>query len=130
VLKELESSLYKMIMAEGLVRKVYSLDLGLLPLNLQIALKEAAEVVITAILNRKEYKEVKKDIGYLFVTCDLRAADVIVNVDKRLNGGWYSILYFCKFNTDDELELWIAFDIDEDELGKYLDFHGYIHQIQ
>jgi hypothetical protein len=113
MLKKLESYL-----REILDRELYRVDPKLLPLDVQLVLKETVEAVATAVLNM--LKSAGDDIGALLATCDPRATEVEVSI-------WpesiiYYISYPCKFYMNDALKLNIALQVDRDELDESLVF--------
>jgi hypothetical protein len=117
-LEKLESHLYKIFMTEG--REIYEVDPGLLPLDLQAALKEAVEIVIATILSARYINLEWIPTGSLLITCDPRAVKIEIGVATRPGESIYNIYYSCKSHMDDELELHIWFQVDEDDPGKPL----------
>jgi hypothetical protein len=113
VLGKLESGLSKVLKVKD---RDYVVNAGLLPLELQVTLKEIVDATITAALNAK-LEETKEDIGSLLVTCDPRAVRVEVGVEVESRRAIH-IFYSCKSHADSERELWIWLQRDKDELGK------------
>jgi hypothetical protein len=115
--EKLESYLLKMIEDRGLRSTIRRVSPGLLPPDLQIALKKVLEAVAVADsnLNTNEYDGVRDFIGSLLVTCDPRPVRIEVGIEIQPSRRTrYTILYSCKSHKDDELEMWITFWVRED----------------
>jgi hypothetical protein len=128
-LKELELGLRELLRAEGLDRGFYNVKLELIPIELQMVLKEVAETVTTAILNKIHYVGSNEEpIGSLLATCDPRAFVVEITLKTKERDTSYRVFCSCKSHMHDDLELRIWLFSDEDMLGRYLSFRGYIHR--
>jgi hypothetical protein len=118
-LKELDSGLHKVLRDERKDQETYMVKPELLPLDLQMVLKEAIEAATTAGLYVKEYEGQRHLIGSLFVTCNPRATKVKVFVKWLPKDTTYFISYSCKSHVYNDLELTIDFEVDETWLGKF-----------
>jgi hypothetical protein len=118
VLEGMESDLSKIIGAEGEEQATYRAKPELLPLDLQMVLKEVVETAATAVLNAEYFKWIRNPIGSLLVACDPRAVEVEVSVEARPGRATYSIRYSCKSHVDNSLRLEIELDISRSLLSK------------
>jgi hypothetical protein len=117
MLKELELGLHEIFRVEGR-NLFYEVELELIPLGLQMMLKEVAEAIITAVLNTKYFKEAGDYIGSLLAACDPRATKVKVSLETSSRRGVYEIFYSCRSHMDSDLRLSVL--IAKDALGEYL----------
>jgi hypothetical protein len=120
--RKLKSSPRRILKAEGKDYEAYDIKLGLLPLNLQIALKKAVEAATTAALYIEKYKGVETYIGHLLATCIPRAteAKVYVEVETWRERTIYYIYYPCKSHEDYNFELGVEFEVDKDGIGRFV----------
>jgi hypothetical protein len=130
VLEKLESRLNEMLWAEGRGNETYRVKPELLPLGVQIALKKVVDAIVAVSLNAGEHRGIERYVGSLLVTCDPRAVEVRVEVDKWLSRTDYNIFYFCKSPVHDKHELWLTFRVHRDRVGKPLEFDIGIHQLR
>jgi hypothetical protein len=121
-LVKLGSHLHRMLRAEGGDVAGYNVDPRPLPLNLQIALKNALERVVTATLNIIQSKEIKEWIASFLTTCDPRVTELEVHVDTRQKETIYYIAYSCKSHIYDKLRMWVRLKKYRDKPGIYLEF--------
>jgi hypothetical protein len=120
-LKKLGSRLHRMLEAEGRKDATYKVNVESLPLELQMALIEAAWAATTVAMNMRQSKDVREWIAPLLTTCDPRAAKVEVSVNTQQKETVYYIFYSCKSHMNDELEMWVRLKKYRDKPGIYLE---------